>query len=162
MKNLSTKLTLISLLFGLSLTLSFCGEKEQPKEEPAKTETTEPAKTEETKPATGDNSKLVSEYETLVNSFCTNVDKAKSADKATQATMAIELAKTQTSVTETAAKVAKVRDSLAETDKAKVAELDKKGIECGKKLAGMSSAPTPSTKDVNKKVDDLKKKVPGF
>lgn len=167
MTNKKRLFTLTITLVALAISLSFCGKKEETPTEPdpaaKNTESTE--NTDNTSQPANDNATLISEYEAFVNKFCTSVDKAKAADPATQLTMAKDLANDNTKLTDYVSKIAKIRDSLSETDKAKVAELDKKGTDCAKKLAGMSSgdAPkAPSTKDVNKKVDDIKKNIPGL
>lgn len=165
MKIWTRKITLGLTLLAFAFTLSFCGGNEEPpvEEPPTEEVPADASDNGDTKPA-GDTATLISEYETFVNKFCANVDKAKSADAATQLTLAKDLVSDNTKLSEYVTKVSKVRDSLSETDKAKVADLDKKGADCGKKLAGISSSSpkAPSTDDAKKKLDDVKKNIPGL
>jgi hypothetical protein len=155
---MTKKITLSIVLILVSLSLAFCGKKEEPKPEP-KPEVKEEVKTEA--PASELGAKIKA-YEDFVTKFCALSDKMKSASVTEKATLATEFQKDSGNLKTLQADLDAAKSSPDE--KIKIADASKKAAGCAVVAAGGGSVPSiPATPSKLPAVPNkIPAKIPGM
>ena len=154
---MTKKITLSIVLVLVSVSLAFCGKKEEPKEEVK--EVKEEVKQPEAPVAEGDLGSKIKAYEDFVTKFCALSEKMKGAALAEKATLSATFAKDSANLKTLQADLDAAKSSPDE--KAKIAAASKKAAGCAAVAAGASSSPV-KTPELPAKAPAIPTKVPGM
>ena len=154
---MTKKITLSIVLVLVSVSLAFCGKKEEPK--PEVKEVKEEVKQPE---ATGsDLSGKIKAYEDFVTKFCALSEKMKGAALAEKATLTAEFAKDSANLKTLENDLNAAKASPDE--KAKIAAASKKAAGCAAVAAGAGGSSAPAkTPELPAKTPAIPTKVPGM
>jgi hypothetical protein len=156
---MTKKITLSILLVLVSVSLTFCGKKEEPKVEVK--EVKEEVKQAEPAPTGSDLGAKIKAYEDFVTKFCALSEKMKGAALAEKATLSAGFAKDSANLKTLQADLDAAKSSADE--KAKIAAASKKAAGCAAVAAGGSAPTAPAgTPTIPAKAPAIPTKVPGM